>query len=256
LVERAARYIAFNLKTHNGLYFKFVLCNLVSLFVDILSFQFLDFVFQGRFIHYGFMAYPYTRDVENFSDYMSRMFPPFAKCELGVENKLVGQRTEKFGCHLCVMELYEKVFLGIWVWLIILTTITCAYLIFLGFMWLPYFRLMMLRVAKPINARDTVSSTIVNVVNCCKIGDVYLLYRLKQHLSHARFYELLIRLSDPELTKTMMEDPADRAVHARNQDNLRNRKPNMGVPKNKFNNPNDFIIQDYAGRPNTSILVE
>jgi len=256
LVDRAARYIAYNLQTHNGLYYKFVICNVVALVVDIFSFQFLDFVLQGQFLHYGWMSYPFTRDPVNFSDYMSRTFPPFAKCELGVANKLVGQRTEKFGCHLTVMELYEKVFLGVWVWLIVLTTITCAYLIFLGFMWLPYFRLMMLKVAKPPNAKNTVSNTIVSVISYCKIGDIYLLYRLKQHLSHARFYELLTRLSDPELIKTMLEDPADRAIQARNQDNLRNRKPNMNMgPKGKFNNPDLFIKQDY-GRPNTSILVE
>ncbi|XP_063610412.1 innexin inx2-like isoform X4 [Penaeus indicus] len=258
LVDRAARYIAYNLKTHNGLYYKFVTCNLVALVVDIISFQFLDFVFQGRFMHYGWMAYPYSRDPVNFSDYMSRTFPPFAKCDLGVENKLVNKRTEKFGCHLTVMELYEKVFLGVWVWLILLTTITCAYLIFLGFMWLPYFRLMMLKVAKPLNAKDTVSNTIVSVVNCCKIGDVYLLYRLKQHLSHARFYELLTRLSDPELIKTMLEDPADRAINAKNHDMRGRKQAGMGMagPKGKFGGPNDlFISQDY-GRPNTSILVE
>lgn len=202
------------------------------------------------------MSFPFTRDPVNFSDYMSRTFPPFAKCELSMTHKLVARRTEKFGCHLTVMELYEKVFLGVWVWLIILITVTIGYLIFLGFMWLPYFRSMMLKVAKPPNAKNTVSDTIVSVIGYCKIGDVYLLYRLKQHLSHARFYELLTRLSDPEFIKTMLQDPADRAIQAKNQDNLRNRKPNMNMPpKGKFNNPDLFIKQDY-GRPNTSILVE
>ncbi|XP_076059297.1 innexin inx2-like [Oratosquilla oratoria] len=259
LVDRAAKYIAFNLRTHNGLYYKFLTCNVVALIVDILSFQFLDFVFQGRFVHYGYMAYPYTRDPESFEDYMSRTFPPFAKCELGKTTMLLSKRTEEFGCHLTVMELYEKVFLGIWLWLILLTTMTCAYIIFLGFMCLPYFRLMMLKVAKPVTAKDTVSNTIVSVVSCCKVGDVYLLYRLKQHLSHARFYELMTRLVDPELIKLMVEDPADRVILAKNQDNLQGgRKPpmNMNTPKGRYTNPNDLFIQDYGGRPNTSILVE
>lgn len=249
LVERAARYIVLNLKTHNGIYFKFLGCNIIALMVDIFCFQALDFVFQGRFINYGWMAYPYERDPVNFSDYMSRTFPPFAKCELDINNKLVARRTETLGCHLTVMELYEKVFLIIWLWLIVLTFVTCAYLIFLGFMWLPYFRLMILRVAKPPNAKETVSDTIVSVLNCCRIGDVYLLYRLKQHLSHARFYELLTRLDDPEMVQLMSEDPADRVVQTKNQDNLRHRQQKMsvGTPKGKFANPAEIFMPGTNG---------
>lgn len=254
LVERAARYISQNLKTHNGIYFKFLFCNILALIIDILSFQALDFVFQGRFINYGWMAYPYTRDPINFTDYMSRTFPPFAKCELDGHNKLVGQRTEKLGCHLTVMELYDKVFLIIWVWLIVLTICTCAYLIFLGFMWLPYFQLLILKVAKPPNAKDTVQDTILNLLSHCRIGDIYVFYRLKQHLSHARFYELMTRLNDTDLILMMKEDPADRAVMAKNQENLRHRQQKMNVPtpKGKFANPADNIFMP----SNNGFLVE
>jgi len=245
LVDRAARYIALNLNTHNGIYFKFLGCNFVALFVDIFCFQALDFVFQGRFINYGWMAYPYDRDPVNFSDYMSKTFPPFARCELDIHNKLVAKRTENLGCHLTVMELYEKVFLIIWVWLIVLTTVTCAYIIFLGFMWLPYFRLMILKVAKPPNAIETVSDTIMTGLANCKIGDVYLLYRFKQHMSHSRFYELLTRLDDTDMVKMMSEDPADRVIQAKAQDNsMRHRqqpKMNMPPPKGKFSNPAEMF---------------
>jgi len=254
LVMRAARYIALNLNTHNGIYFKFVACNVIALLIDIFCFHALDFVFQGRFITYGIMAYPFQRDPVNFSDYMSRTFPPFAQCELDYNNKLVALRTEKLGCHLTVMELYEKVFLLIWVWLIVLTTITSAYLVFLGFMWLPYFRVMILKVAKPASATETVSDTIVAGLSCCKIGDVYLLYRLKQHLSHARFYELLTRLDDAEMIKMMNEDPEDRVLHAKNQDNMRHRQQKMNMnsnPKGKFANPAEMFMPG-----NNSFLVE
>lgn len=249
LVERAARYIALNLKTHNGIYFKFVGCNVIALVIDICCFQALDFVFQGRFINYGWMAYPYERDPVTFTDYMSRTFPPFAKCELDFNNKLLARRTEILGCHLTVMELYEKVFLVVWAWLILLTIATSLYLVFLAFMWLPYFRLMILRVAKPANAKEKVSNTILKVLDCCKIGDVYLLYRLKQHLSASRFYELLTRLDDEDLVQLMTEEPADRVVQAKNQDNLRHRQPkmNMPAPKNKFGNPTEIFMPGTGG---------
>merc|ERR1719187_1699798 len=43
------------------------------------------------------------------------------------------------------------------------------------------------------------NGVIEGVCKNCKIGDIYLLYRIKGHLSHARFYELLFRLSSPTL---------------------------------------------------------
>ena len=251
LLERAARYIAFNLNTHNGIYFKFVACNFMALCVDIFCFHFLDFVFQGHFIHYGWMAYPYYRDPQNFTDHMSNTFPPFATCKITPKYMLAAKRSETLGCHLTVMELYEKVFLGVWFWLIILTTITCAYLIFLAFMWLPYFRLLILRVAKPTHAHGTVSDTVLQALSCCKIGDVYLLYRLKQHLSHVRFYELLTKLSNKELEKSMRMDPTERMVQAKNQDNRNRKLMALTNPKNKYNAPGDLFIPT-----NASLLVE
>ncbi|KAK8754120.1 hypothetical protein OTU49_012157 [Cherax quadricarinatus] len=199
LVERAARYMIFNLRTHNGLYWKYLCVNLVALLVDIFAMHYLDFILQGRFIQYGIKSYPFNRDPQTFSDYMSQTFPPFASCELSSENQLVNKRTEKFGCHLTIMELYEKVFLALWVWLIALCFFTCCYIIFLFMMWLPWVRVLMIHTARPVNGRDKVRMISKKVMKNCKIGDIYLLYRLKQHLSHVRFYELSVRLSELNL---------------------------------------------------------
>ena len=198
LIDRTAQYMAFNLNTHNGLFNKYLLCNVAALIIDLFAFQFLNFLFQGYFLQYGFQAYPFYRDPVHFTDYMSQMFPPFVNCELHNEVQLVNKRIETLGCHLTVMELYEKIFLVIWLWLIILTAITAGYVLFLILMWIPQLRCLVLRVAKPVHARDNVMSVIYNVVKDCKVGDVYVLYRLKQHFSHAHFYSLLTRLSDPE----------------------------------------------------------
>merc|ERR1719187_1631478 len=232
LVDRTARYIAFNLKTHNGLYYKYLTCNLVALLVDIFCFQFLDFLFQGRFLRYGFQAYPFNRDPDTFSDYMSQMFPPFANCELHEEVQLTGRRIERLGCHLTVMELYEKIFLALWLWLIVLTAMTAFYLVFLGLMWLPFPRMFMLRIAKPLSAKDTIRNTIGHSISNCKIGDIYLLYRLKQHFSHARYYELLTRLSDPDIVKSMIDSVAiDVPNKGQGGQDLRQRnKPNQKTP--------------------------
>ena len=231
LVERAARFVTSNLKTHNGLYFNFLCVNIIALIIDLLTFQYLNFIFQGRFMSYGFSAYPFDRDPRNFNDYMSQMFPPFVSCELTSENKLTNKRTEELGCHLTIMELYEKIFLALWLWLILLTALTAGYILFLIAMLFPAVRKQLLRTAKPISANDKVSKTIVRVSDNCKVGDMYILYRLKQHFSHARFYELLSKLSDPELCKIVVQSSEREkleklAAQKQHQlDSLRNRKP-------------------------------
>lgn len=248
LVERAARYVLFNLRTHNGLYWKYLFVNILALLIDIFAMQYLNFILQGRFVQYGIKAYPFERDPQTFSDYMSQTFPPFASCELTDENQLVNKRTEKFGCHLTIMELYEKVFLALWVWLIVLFVVTSCYVIFLLSMWLPCVKTYMLRAAKPAHVDGKIRGIIENVSKNCKIGDIYLLYRLKSHLSHARFYELLQRLSDPNMFNRQVQQGVPPGVTTDNkdkmppakQDSLRNRRPN--VPQDPPINP-DYLHQ-------------
>ncbi|XP_063846207.1 innexin inx2-like isoform X2 [Scylla paramamosain] len=278
LVERAARYLIFNLKTHNGLYWKYLGVNVLALGVDLFAMQYLDFILQGRFIGYGFNSYPFSRDPRTFTDYMSQTFPPFATCELTRVNQLTNKRTEKFGCHLTIMELYEKVFLVLWLWLILLTFLTCCYLVFLACMWLPCVRCYLLRTAKPAHGSDKVRNVIQKVAANCKIGDIYLLYRLKGHLSHVRFYELMMRLSDPSL-RSAQPQPApgptpegkDKMPPNKMQDTLRRRpapQDQQMLPEylqQYLNNPEMMQRHPQAPHPDqrtpllkkaTSILIE
>lgn len=198
----ALRYIHTNMKTHNGLYYKYIIANVIALCVDIFTFVFLDFLLQGRFIRLGFNAYPYHRDPYDFSDYISQTFPPFAHCEINKAKMLMGpKRVEKFGCHLTFMELYEKFFIVLWFWLIFLTTFTACYIVYLLTFHIPLVQKHVLRTAKPAigdqRMRDIVPAMCLN----CKVGDVFLLDRIKQHLSHTQFYKMMLTLSKPDLYK-------------------------------------------------------
>ena len=231
-MERAARYVVSNLKTHNGLYYKYLICNVIALAIDIFCFHFLDFVFQGRFMRYGFNAYPFYRDPRQFSDTMSRTFPPFAKCTLHKNVQLVDERTEEFGCHLTVMELYEKIFLFVWFWLIVLMVITSIYIIYLFLLWISFVRLHILRISKPVQATDSVRSVVCSVISNCKIGDIYLLYRLRQFFSHARFFDLLTKLADRDYMQAVLDNVKIDLPGNRGNQDARQRKPNMKQPNN------------------------
>ena len=228
-MERAARYLVFNYKTHDGLYYKYLFCNLIALGIDIACFHSLDFVFQGKFMKYGYNAFPFYRDPRHFTDTMSQTFPPFAKCTLHKKVQLVDDRTEQFGCHLTVMELYEKLFLFVWFWLLILIGLTVLYIIYLLFLWISFMRLHVLRVAKPVSATSTVRFTVCSVISNCKIGDVYLLYRLRQFFSHARYYELLVKITDQDFKQLVLEGvridlPSNR--NNQHDNNIKQRRPN------------------------------
>ena len=233
LVERAARYLAYNLQTHDGVFWKFIGCNFLALLVDLFCFFFLDFIFQGNFRNYGILAVPFNRDWETFNDPMYNTFPPFVNCEVRPTHMLLNKRTETFGCQLTQMEIYEKLFVFIWYWIIFLGATTTLYIIFTFFMWLPWFSRYLLKGPKPATCYDPMSETITKVLNRCKVGDVYLLYRFKQHLSPLRYYELLSRLADEDTLSLMIQDPIDRSQI--NQEQQRHHPNQRKGGHNKFN---------------------
>ncbi|CAL4111110.1 unnamed protein product [Meganyctiphanes norvegica] len=199
VVTTALRYIVGNAKTHNGIYYKYLFVNLVALIIDIVVFFFLDFIFIGRFMWLGIDSFPIKRDPENFSDYISQTFPPFAKCQINMAKMLTSGRIETFGCHLTFMELYEKIFIALWFWLVFLVTATAIYLLFLLTMHFQIVQRYIIRVEKPARGQHRVGDLMPNVFRNFRVGDIYLLYRIKQHVSHDQFYGILTNLSKPDL---------------------------------------------------------
>ncbi|KAK4307758.1 hypothetical protein Pmani_020496 [Petrolisthes manimaculis] len=78
LLKKISNYLIYTLNTHNVLYWKMLL----ALFIDILAVWLIDILLQGRFILYGYLAYPFTRDPKRFTDYMSQTFPPFVNLSI------------------------------------------------------------------------------------------------------------------------------------------------------------------------------
>jgi len=296
LLDKVVLYMVANIRTHDILYIKYIALNVVALFIDIVTMQYFDFLLQGRFLRYGIDAYPFERDPDHFTDYMSQMFPPFVMCNINEQKKLVGQRSEKLGCHLTIMELYEKIFLLIWLWMIIMITFTTIYIIVLVLGFIPKFRELWLRTSKPNQATGKANSLIKAASNKLRIGDCYLLYRFKSHLSHARFYDLLTRITDMKSARDLPSEVTDLKQNQKqitqnglkpNQEggaNTRNRKGQPGQPgqpqqpqqpavnpqfmNQMYANPNTLARHGQVGDPsqrqpllgnkngNTSILIE
>ena len=61
-----------------------------------------------------------VREMQNFSDPITVTFPPFIECELAPNMQLWVDRTERIGCYLPFMEIYEKMVITLWLWQVFL----------------------------------------------------------------------------------------------------------------------------------------
>ena len=228
MCAQTVKYMRFYLGSHNRLYFNNLLCSLLALAVDIISFWVIDYTLHGRFINYGVMSIPFKRDPMYYTDYMSQTFPPFVQCEISPMNKLSGKRTEVLGCHLTLMEVYEKLFMFLWFWMIFLTAATAYYIVFLCFFRHPYFRNYILRRGSQTmltKEEGDLREKIAIIANTCNTGDVFFLYQIKQYMEQHYFYLLLCHLAEPKLNEVVVAPRSE-------PENLRNRTLDKqdGVP--------------------------
>ncbi|KAF2364997.1 Innexin, partial [Trinorchestia longiramus] len=209
MLEKVVTYLIDHLGSHSPVYINSILAVCFALCVDLTAFWFVDYLLHNRFYRYGLFALSTARDTDNYSDYISRTFPPFAKCQLESQHQLTADRDELFGCHLGLMEVYEKLFFFVWVYLVVVIIVTVGYIVKLAFYAHPYFQKLALKPKSPMMTREykDVDLVVMKVIKHCKVGDIYVLLKLKAYLSDTRFYMLLCRLSEPTLATIVSNDP-------------------------------------------------
>ena len=112
------------------IYFKCLFVHIYALVLNLFLIFLLNFLLQDRFSLYIVDAFPFYRDVQNFSDTMSQTFYPFSECIIP-EHRIIYGRELLLICHLTLMEYYEKVFFIIWLYLFILPFFTFVYTLYL-----------------------------------------------------------------------------------------------------------------------------
>ena len=161
---------------------KMFVTHATCLLLDVGFLIFVDFcLLDGRFLYYGYEAYPFRKDPRDFTDVMSSTFPPFVLCQITAETHgLMGQRNETYACHLPLMELYEKIFLGLWMWIIIcLMILTTCHL------------------------------TLLAIVSCVGPflyggdGNVHLMFLLKMKMGRREFGRVLNQVRQSQRLKTL-----------------------------------------------------
>lgn len=214
---------------YSRFFYNYLFSIILCLCLDVFIFLFINFCLQGKFWNYGFATFPYVKRVINFDDPMSKTFPPFVKCVMFQNSFLImSGRVEEFGCHFTLMELYEKIFLFLWFWLIFLFSATFIYLSFiLTTMWvIPPIRNWILArkfrrkriIIRIIGGRD--SSTLDQFLKLTSVGESVVLNCMlelfsKRNAHFDRFCHLLINQKTVTILKTI-RNPVDKMLYFQN----------------------------------------
>jgi len=204
LINTVTKYLIQNRKRQDNLYFRYLLSNIAALFICITIFFLYDIMLLNKFKSLGYDAYPYTRDGEHLTDALHQAFPPFAKCDIGMNQQLMNRRQEAFGCHLTAQEFYEKLFLGLWVVFMLLMIISSLYTLFLlGFFIKPFRKFLVKMICKVKD--EKIDQTIENATENFGIGDWFLLYKLRGAFFNHGFHQLLQRLGSDDVAKKLLD---------------------------------------------------
>ena len=112
----------------NDVYWKCLFSHAYALILNVGLIYLLDFFLQGQFVGYVPQAFPFRRNMTTFLDETTQIFYPFCECTLTI---VITGRVEKIRCHLTLMEYYEKIFIFVWFYLIILLILTWLYTLYL-----------------------------------------------------------------------------------------------------------------------------
>lgn len=195
--EEAARYLILYRRSHKQYFMKYLFINLLSLIINVLIMVGFNSMLLGRFITYGYQAFPFSREMDGFTDTMSTTFPPFAQCLIDQGKELLNERMDNYGCQLTGNEFYEKIFLVMWYWLTILFFMTVCYLAFLFCFFVPMIRPWIVRVSKPfVIGEQSISETLHRATEKFDIGDWFVLYKMRALFSDAGFVYLLDLLAN------------------------------------------------------------
>lgn len=161
--------------------------------------------FQNGFYGLVYTTYPWNRNPSNFNDSMSQHFPPYAFCTIDKYNLINNARVENYGCHLMLMELYEKVFIVIWFLLVVLIAVTMLSLLVLLFLCLPPFNRLLLHTCITSSYIREVKKEVLKISS---VGDLFALSLMKRHMNerqYLKFLECLVQASENHLKEVLVE---------------------------------------------------
>ena len=202
MIDRVSKHFILTKRSQDSAFYKYLKAHIAALIIIILIFFSLDFILHYNFASLGYAAFPYARDFDSFNDKLCVAFPPFVKCQITNNEQLINERKEIVGCHLTYMEFYEKIFLFVWAWLIILIIITAAYIVFLCSFINHTFRKTLIKSCMSTKC-ENLDSVIETATWNFSVGDWFVLYRMQKAFYGNALYKILEKIGNRNLNTTV-----------------------------------------------------
>lgn len=163
--------------------------------------------FQENFIGLIYKSYPFHRNPRNFSDNLYQVFPPFVFCSIDEYNLINNARVDVLHCHLLLMELYEKVFVVLWVLLAFLMVIAVVSLVVLLLIVLPPFNRVFLFTFTTSKSIRKIKRKVHRIFG---YGDLHVMNMMKSHVSEGQFITFLSQLVENSRLKFNAMFPSEK----------------------------------------------
>lgn len=205
--EKRDRLVSFfikNIQNKYNIYFcGFVTCEMLNLFVVLLTFLLTHRFLHFRYLFYGFNVWQYyllpeeEQRMPGRKNPMCNTFPRIASCDYWRWGS--GGRQENINaiCILGLNHINDKVFLLLWWWCLLITFIAIFRLIYrlaqCKSSWLR-FKMIEMRMNRYFR-RSTKMDKIKAYIDDCKLGDWFVLYQMSKNLNRPFFMDFLTMLS-------------------------------------------------------------
>ncbi|XP_071519072.1 innexin inx2-like [Panulirus ornatus] len=188
-LDTLSKYVSHHMNGHRSWAYKFFLCEFLNLGVVVATVFFTDWFLGGQFLTYGADVFEVAGlDPENRTDPMSYVFPRMTKCTFRSFGSSGTIQVRDVMCLIATNIINEKIYIFLWVWLVLLTTLTSVFLIYrLLTIFLPFLRRLCLRVMVNQEMRKDVES----VMRRASLSDWFLLFSLGKNMEANVFSEFI-----------------------------------------------------------------
>ncbi|KAK7079093.1 hypothetical protein SK128_007328 [Halocaridina rubra] len=187
--DALTKYIKDHMIYHKSWAFKFFFFEGMNLVVVICMIYFTDWFLGGEFLQYGTSVMEVIGlEPENRTDPMSYIFPRMAKCTFKYFGSSGTVQIRDILCLIATNIVNEKIYLFLWIWLIILTAATSLWLLLRILMIiLPFFRHFVLR----MYVREEMYADLATVLKNATLSDWFLMVNLGRNMDNMVFSEFI-----------------------------------------------------------------
>ncbi|KAG0694866.1 Innexin inx2 [Chionoecetes opilio] len=189
MIDTLVKYITRTMNGHRMWAYRFFFCELLNLLVVVATLFFTDWFLGGEFLTYGANVFAVASlDPEDRTDPMTYVFPRMAKCTFRSFGASGTIQVRDVMCLIATNIINEKIYLFLWVWLVLLTALTALWMLYrLLTILLPPLRHHILK----IRASPSVRREVELIMHRASLSDWFILVNLSRNMEQSVFSEFL-----------------------------------------------------------------